>query len=582
MLTPLFILPLLIALLCLALDRRVPTRRLGITAAAALLVCSAGLLVARMQGQLPLVLINRTWMELDDRTIPILLVLDLANWLFVLLALAGGGLSLLALALAIQPTVRGFGGLFAAALLALSAVAAGLANQNAILLPFMWALVALLGFLTLRASGTFSGSDAPLLVLLGGLAGALITLGAALVMPGRLSDTVPMHVIVGCWILVGLLAQGAPPFHSPTQAIANAPAALASALLACGLPLLGGYMLLRFVASQDAALPAGWRLMLTLLGLLALLACAAGALGTTRLRALVAWQYSAQAGLLLVALGQRGAAVTVAAPALLANGTLATLACYLAVAALERRAGTDDMAELRSREPLVLPGLLFLIGAASATGLPGTWGWWARRWLFDELLYTRPWILPILLAGSALLALAFVAPLALFWRGTTRDADRPLERGQPALWLTLAVAGAPLLILGVQPRLAWSGWLADLALAPATPAVAVSLPGVPGQVICGLAALLLVALPLVARSRRCVHTPDVQPEQASVFVPSALGESLRGLAWVATPIEVFGGAWMALLRLSRGLRRGLALFEQRYYLAGLLIAVILVIMLFIQ
>jgi Ni,Fe-hydrogenase III large subunit len=86
MLTPLFILPLLIALLCLALDRRVPTRRLGITAAAALLVCSAGLLVARMQGQLPLVLINRTWMALDDRTIPILLVLDLANWLFVLLA----------------------------------------------------------------------------------------------------------------------------------------------------------------------------------------------------------------------------------------------------------------------------------------------------------------------------------------------------------------------------------------------------------------------------------------------------------------------------------------------------------------
>ena len=48
------------------------------------------------------------------------------------------------------------------------------------------------------------------------------------------------------------------------------------------------------------------------------------------------------------------------------------------------------------------------------------------------------------------------------------------------------------------------------------------------------------------------------------------------------PAEAFNAAWRALLRVSGALRRGLALFEQRYYLAGLLIAVILVIMLFIQ
>ena len=54
------------------------------------------------------------------------------------------------------------------------------------------------------------------------------------------------------------------------------------------------------------------------------------------------------------------------------------------------------------------------------------------------------------------------------------------------------------------------------------------------------------------------------------------------MAAIAVATNAFAGAWRALLALSRGLRRGMALFEQRYYLAGLLIAVILVIMLFIQ
>ena len=81
--------------------------------------------------------------------------------------------------------------------------------------------------------------------------------------------------------------------------------------------------------------------------------------------------------------------------------------------------------------------------------------------------------------------------------------------------------------------------------------------------------------------RRCVPF-GTQPQPDGVALPWALGESLRGLAWMATATQLFARAWQALLALSRGLRRGMALFEQRYYLAGLLIAVILVIMLFIQ
>src|SRR5262249_28259897 len=108
-----------------------------------------------------------------------------------------------------------------------------------------------------------------------------------------------------------------------------------------------------------------------------------------------------------------------------------------------------------------------------------------------------------------------------------------------------------------------------------------ALPSRIAQGLCLLAALLLIALPLLARAHRYALADD-QPYQASIAAPWALGESLRSLAWLATPTHVFAGTWRALLAFSRGLRRSMALFEQRYYLAGLLIAIILVIMLFIQ
>jgi formate hydrogenlyase subunit 3/multisubunit Na+/H+ antiporter MnhD subunit len=582
-----FALPPIVALLCLALSDRVPARRLGIAAAAALLACGLALLFARVTGQLPLTLIDRAWLTLDQRTFTLTLVCDAANWSFMLLALGGGGLALLALALPLN--VRGFGGLFAAALLALMVVAAGMASRDPALLPFLWALAALLIFLALRASGALAGSDAPMIVLLAGLGGALLALGAVLAVSAAPLGVAPLVLIA--WTLAGMLALGALPFHAPTQSLAQAPAALAGALLAPGLPLLGGWALIRFAAAQGSALPSIWRIALALLAALTLLACAAGALGTTRLRSLVGWQFGAQIGLVLFALVPSGAAqpagaiapATIAA-ALLANAVAATIACYLAVAVLERRAGTDDMAEIELREPLVLPGLVLLVGAASAAGLPGTWGLWTRRWLFDQLAQQTPWAIPIVLAGSVLLALAWFMPLALFWYRTRLAApDQPAPpRSRPGSVAVVAVvAAAPLLILGVAPQLAWRGWLAgiqeSLVLGSGVPA----LPSLGTQGICAFAALLLIVLPLLARSRRSAAADNL-PRRAGAAAPWALGESLRGLAWMATATQGFTRAWRALLALSRGLRRSMALFEQRYYLAGLLIAVILVIMLFIQ
>jgi hypothetical protein len=138
----------------------------------------------------------------------------------------------------------------------------------------------------------------------------------------------------------------------------------------------------------------------------------------------------------------------------------------------------------------------------------------------------------------------------------------------------VVAAAAPLLILGILPsglerltrafRMFWR-------LRPACHAAFIAPVG------CLLAALSGRAAAVRART---------DPLQQLTVAPGrhrravGTGRKLRDLAWMAVAGSFCAGV-AGLLALSRGLRRGKKLFEQRYY-GRLLIAVILVIMLFIQ
>ncbi|HET9222535.1 MAG TPA: proton-conducting transporter membrane subunit, partial [Roseiflexaceae bacterium] len=324
------------------------------------------------------------------------------------------------------------------------------------------------------------------------------------------------------------------------------------------------------------------RMAWVLLGLLTLLACAAGAAGTSRMRRLIGWQYSAQTGLVLVSFGLHRDLPPLEAPiSLLINAVLTTLACFLALAVLERRAGTDDLAEIGAHGPLVLPGLAFLVAAASAVGFPGTWGWWNYRELLDTARSEGFWLLALVLAGSALRLVAYAAPLVAFWRASQSPVTR---RGWPTAVALLcpAIVVLPLLIWGIAPQVAWNGWLAGVASTVRTDIPTAAAPDTLTQIALVLAALALLALPLVGLRGRQRHAPcEQEPNNAALLTPEALGQSLRGLAWFANPTSLYQLAWRALLSLSRGAARLLAMFEQRYYLAGLMIAVIVVVLLMI-
>jgi hypothetical protein len=71
-------------------------------------------------------------------------------------------------------------------------------------------------------------------------------------------------------------------------------------------------------------------------------------------------------------------------------------------------------------------------------------------------------------------------------------------------------------------------------------------------------------------------------EQATAPPPVALADSLRWLSALAAPARLYGALWNALLALAQGVGRVLALFERRYYLAGVLLALISTILLLAQ
>ena len=100
-----FAVPFAAALLCLGLNNLVQTRWLGLASAGALLVSAAALLLAPQPVALP----ERIWAMLGDYPVRLALVFDAVSRPLALLALGGGALALLALALAIPPDLRRFG-----------------------------------------------------------------------------------------------------------------------------------------------------------------------------------------------------------------------------------------------------------------------------------------------------------------------------------------------------------------------------------------------------------------------------------------------------------------------------------------
>lgn len=568
---------ILAAIACLGLSRRVATRSLGWLAALAALA-AAGLIGLGQAGIVALTGGGPTWMQFD--ALAILIGTDNRPEFPALLVLIGAAGALLALALALPATVRGFGSLFGWLLLAAAAALIGLAS-NPLFAPFIWGTIALLSYSAVRASGALSRSEALPRGVTFGLLAALVATGGLLPAYAALAAGQPVPlaalaaVVVGVLILVGL-----PPFHSTFDELTTAPAALGGLLFGAILPVVAFDTLLRLTAQLTTLPFAGWSAVLSVVGGLGALICGLAALQERSLRRIVAWQASGQASWIVVAVGLTGGQALLAATALLASLLLTTLAGALAATSVALRAGSDDYTALPAAQWPA--GLAWALAAAAGLGLPPFWGFWGRWWLYDVALAQTAWVVPILIASSVLAFLAYLAPLAGLWRRSVAiDGAPPADGAAPSGWGSVSLAlvfVALLLLAGLAPQLLWNGWLQFVPGGPAALPV-----GAGGQVVALLAAIGWAAAALMLRGRTFQRRVQYDNETPPVVLgPEMLGALGAPVAALGRASDLWQAIWRGLLAASNAVRLAISLFEQRYYLAGILIGIISVILLMAQ
>lgn len=559
---------LLGAAACFGVGRAAPARLLGLGAAAMALAAAALAAVAPSwpegAGPIELVAVGEVVLSVGPG-------LGAGERALAVALLGGGGAALLALAGAIAPGVRGFGAIFAWALTALAAALLSLAAPTLSLAqPLAWAVVAVAGYASLRAGGITAGEGPPLGPIVGLLAAALLAGGLLATGGQRAAGELPGWPAALCGLLAALGMAGAPPLAGARADAVEAPAPLSALVYGLAAPAAGLGWLLRAVAELPIV-PTGWSLALGLVGGLGVLACGAGALGVRGLRPLLTWVTAGQTAAVVAAAGLAGPLAAVAGPGLLLALMLGAALGAGAAATLERTTGSDDYTAGGAGAPGIA-GAVWALAAAAALGLPPLWGLWPRLWLLQAAQEQQPWLLAPLLAGSVLTALALLAPLARLW-GAGGGAGAGWADAAPA-----AIVGLPLLVLGAAPGLAWAAWLSAAPFAPA------ELPAGPGAQAAALGAGLgLVALTLGVAVARPSRELRRDPEEAAVrLAPDALGEALRPLAWLGNPAPLLAGSWAALQRASEGLRFVMGLFEQRYYLLGVLAALLVIMLLMTQ
>jgi hypothetical protein len=558
---------LLTAALCLGLSRSLPTRLLG--GLAALSSLASALMFQFMEApagpDLP-------WLKLDDLTL-LIPGAGAAAWPIALLSAATAVL-LAALTTAIATTVRGFGSLFAWALLALAAAWLGIGAAG-LFAVVAWSLVALCGYIAVRASGTLRSADQLPGGLLLGLGGALLLLlGLLAARPALNAGVPPSGAVLAAVLPATLMFSGSAPFLSRPGRISQSPAALGAIFYGLLFPLLGLSTLSAFLAELPL-IPPFWRPILLGVGTLGALAAAAAALAEPHLRRRLSRLVAFQSGVALAALGLAEPGGQLAFQATLSTLVLSSSLAALAIAILERNSGNDDFTS-GSIGGARLAGLAWLIAALAALGLPPFWGFWGRSWLLDALPAPQGWAAALLLAASSLAGLAFLLPMARFWGQAGWRSTAPRHAANRIEGLLVLLPATLLVVAGIWPALAPALGL----LAPTTTEVPVATGRQIASIACAAAGVLLLGL-LANRRRagRIVADPDMEP---AILDANALAHSLGAMAALGWPERLIAAAGNGLLRLSSWVQSVIGLFEGRYYLAGTLLGLILLLVLMAQ
>ncbi len=495
---------------------------------------------------------------------------DLSERIFAIALLFAGTIGFLALALSVPADAEGFGALFGWLLLALSAALLSLTIPPlSFLTPLSWAVAVIATHGALVASGVDPEPNQLPPHLVGG--GIAVVSGAGLVASTALvpADTLPPTILVGLTLFGALALAGAPPFHGARRAFVTAPALIGALGAGLILPTIGLGFIIRALL-QLPPLPASASHILVAIGAFGALGAAFGALNAASGRELVHWQGTLQAGVIICATALNYPLANLAAVALFPVLLLHAIVGGLVGAAIERQQGSDLLDGTQPTVRLPLIGFLWLLTTAIATGLPFVWSFWGWRWLIEAATIDYGWVIGPLLAAAAL---GFASGLPLFFR--CWQGRQTTTIFWPEGWFGTLIL-APLILIGLVPWLAWPLWLSWASFAPPTlPAEPVAWP------LIGLVVLLSLVCWLLLRQDNPYQTARVE-DPAVTPTWRGMGELLYGLSEVTdarTTLSLISRVldWIASL-----FHTVMIIFEQRYYLFGVMVALLAILILMAQ
>lgn len=411
----------------------------------------------------------------------------------------------------------------AAVALAISAPAAGLAAISL-------GVATLLGWLACRAAG--------------GTVRLPLLLGGTVLLVGPLAVPTAQAELVALVALAVLLVLAADPLGA--ESLTPDVAALVGGWVAAGGAQVAALVLaVRSDAMRAAAQSGVWRAVLVGVAVLILVRATLALVRAHSQRAVVGGLWSAQLALVVAS----AALMIGSTEVLLAHAALTTVVLALAVSLIEESG--DGFAEAGAGGH-VLGGVIFLTAALAAIGAPIGAGFGARIALLSTP-EARAWWQPLLLALGVLQLPAVLAACAGFWRASAAGAPPVRVDRQSAVAL---LACAALVLTGV--------WTEVLGGSPQPPGVRIV------SLIGGLLPLTLVLL-IGGRSARGPYQ-DIDAPPHGVPATEALVASLRFAPRVRPPDLTSLRARLAPLVLPTG---------RRYYLAFVLMAVTITVLLFL-
>jgi NADH-quinone oxidoreductase subunit N len=288
--------------------------------------------------------------------------------------------------------------------------------------------------------------------ILYGLSGTTSFHAMASVFAGRPRD--PLLVLAVILVVAGMAFKiAAVPFHMWAPDVYEGAPTPVTAFLSVGSKAASFAMLLRIFVEALPSMTADWQLLFEVLAIVTMTVGNLAALTQSNLKRMLAYSSIAHAGYLLIGVVAGTPRGIAAMMIYLLIYTFMQLGAFAVIVMMRRRdiVGDElkDLSGLHLRHPMAaFAMLLFML---SLGGIPPTAGFMGKFWLFSAAIDSGYIALAVIgVLNSAVSLYYYVRVVVFMYLKNETTGSQPTA--SPALAVTLAVAVAATLVIGVYPR----------------------------------------------------------------------------------------------------------------------------------